>query len=114
DALVSFPTYVRMSQGSITTVNDIPIETMFIDIDPNASTRQIEDLKTAIRKLLVGHDARLNDVEDRLENLMVATEVMNFFFIFTTLIAMVMCFFSLISSMYTNINEQAKEIGILR
>jgi hypothetical protein len=29
-------------------------------------------------------------------------------------IAMVICFFSLISSMYTNINEQTKEIGVLR
>lgn len=41
-------------------------------------------------------------------------DVMQFFFIFTTIVAMVMCFFSLTSSMYTNINEQAKEIGVMR
>ena len=39
---------------------------------------------------------------------------MQFFFIFTTIVAMIMCFFSLTSSMYTNINEQAKEIGVMR
>lgn len=35
-------------------------------------------------------------------------------FLFTTVVTLCMCFFSLVSSMYTNVFEQAKEIGILR
>ena len=35
-------------------------------------------------------------------------------FAITTAIAMLICFFSLSSSMLTNINEQSKEIGVLR
>jgi len=39
---------------------------------------------------------------------------MSYFFNFTTVVAMLISFFSLMSSMYTNIFEQSKEIGILR
>jgi len=39
---------------------------------------------------------------------------MSYFFNFTTVVAMLISFFSLMSSMYTNIFEQTKEIGILR
>lgn len=39
---------------------------------------------------------------------------MSYFFNFTTVIAMLISFFSLMASMYTNIHEQTKEIGILR
>ena len=36
------------------------------------------------------------------------------FFNFTTIIAMAISFFSLMSSMFTNVYEQTKEIAILR
>ncbi len=39
---------------------------------------------------------------------------MGFFFNFATVCAMAVCFFSLMSSMYTNIHEQTHEIGIMQ
>jgi ABC-type lipoprotein release transport system permease subunit len=39
---------------------------------------------------------------------------MGFFFNFATICAMAVCFFSLMSSMYTNIHEQTHEIAILQ
>jgi ABC-type antimicrobial peptide transport system permease subunit len=39
---------------------------------------------------------------------------MKYIFSLTTLIAMFICFFSLMSSMFTNVYEQTKEIGVLR
>lgn len=39
---------------------------------------------------------------------------MQYFFVFATFVVMIICFFSLVSSMYTNIVEQTKEIAILR
>ena len=36
----------------------------------------------------------------------------SFFFAFTTVVAMAICFFSLTSSMYTNVRENAKETGV--
>ncbi len=38
---------------------------------------------------------------------------LSFIFQFTTAAAMLICFFSLVSSMYTSVHEQKKEIGIL-
>ena len=40
--------------------------------------------------------------------------LMSYFFNVTTAIAMAVAFFSLVSSMYANVREQTKEIGILR
>jgi ABC-type antimicrobial peptide transport system permease subunit len=39
---------------------------------------------------------------------------MSYLFNFTTLVAMLISFFSLTASMFTNIREQSKEIGVLR
>jgi len=44
----------------------------------------------------------------------VATQAMTYFFNFTTFIAMLISFFFLMSSMFTNVYEQTKEIAVLR
>jgi ABC-type antimicrobial peptide transport system permease subunit len=46
--------------------------------------------------------------------LAVAVEAMDFFSASTMALAMIISFFSLTSSMYANISEQTKEIGMLR
>lgn len=53
------------------------------------------------------------DSRDQTAALNTARTLINFFFLFTVVIALVICFFSLSSSMYTNIYEQSKEIGVL-
>ena len=115
DALVSFSTYLRLTKESkrpIDSLEMIPIKYVYISISSNANAAQISELKFEINKL--GIDGKLNDVEEDLQNLVLAKNVMQLFFIFTTFVSMFMCFFSLFSSMYSNIFEQSKEIGILR
>merc|ERR1712000_784603 len=41
-------------------------------------------------------------------------ELMTYFFTTTTVVAMCVAFFSLIASMYANVREQTKELGVLR
>jgi ABC-type antimicrobial peptide transport system permease subunit len=53
------------------------------------------------------------DSRDQTASLATARSLINFFFLFTVVIALVICFFSLSSSMYTNIYEQTKEIGVM-
>ena len=53
------------------------------------------------------------DTRDSTDSLKTAEQLVGFFFLFTVIIALVICFFSLSSSMYTNIFEQRKEIGVL-
>jgi ABC-type antimicrobial peptide transport system permease subunit len=49
-----------------------------------------------------------------MNDMQTAGTILTFFFQFTELIALVVCFFALMSSTATNVFEQAKEIGILR
>jgi ABC-type antimicrobial peptide transport system permease subunit len=115
DGLVSFPTFLRMSrmtQNPIQSMSQIGIERIFLDIGEYPTDQEVTDLRNKISRL--GLPITFSDVEDRLRLMNIAMQVMVFFFIFTTIVAMFMCFFSLAASMYSNIFEQAKEIGILR
>eukprot|EP00906_Rhabdomonas_costata_P011631 RCo016575 len=56
----------------------------------------------------------MSDVDEAVKPVLDANEVVVMFLKLTTAIAMIMCFFSLTSSMVINVYEQAKEIGILR
>jgi hypothetical protein len=110
DAVVSFQTFLRFTQysdgRSYDSVEKIPIKFVFVGIKKTASELEVNQLKFQLSK--IGFNGKIEDVEDRLRSLTIATNVMQFFFIFTTLVSMFMCFFSLSSSMYSNIFEQSK------
>src|SRR5690606_19339067 len=91
-----------------------PIIRAIIDFYPHVPDSDVKKVKSEILKAIDGKGIRLEDWKTDLEGLFIALTVMDFFLYFTTVIAMVISSFSLISSMYTNINEQSKEIGILR
>jgi len=56
-------------------------------------------------------DVTVYDYNSRTDIINLVDIAITFFFGFTIVIAMIICFFSLVSSMYTNVYEQAKEIG---
>ncbi|KAL0491062.1 hypothetical protein AKO1_009747 [Acrasis kona] len=114
DSLVSFPTFVRLSNGTFKSVREVPIQTMFIKTRDDMDWNDFQYLKSEIQHIVGPEGLRMRDIEDELRPLGIASQVMDFFFLFTTCVAMAICFFSLVSSMYSNVNEQAKEIGILR
>jgi len=113
-SFVSFPTFVRMSNNSINSVSAVPIQKMLLDINEKASGTDVNNFLASLRTISREKGISFKDLNSELEPLSIATQVLDFFFIFTTVVAMSICFFSLMSSMYSNINEQAKEIGILR
>lgn len=108
DALVSFPTYQRLSQGTFKSTSNVPIETLFFEIKSGYSESQVNAFKKRLSLELSGTRLRVRDLEDELAPLNIAVRAMNFFFLFITVITMTMCFFSLFSSMYTNVYQQAK------
>ena len=57
---------------------------------------------------------RLRDAVEAVRPVTRSNDIIQMFFAAVTLIAMAMCFFSLMSSMLTNIYEQSKEIGVIR
>lgn len=108
DALVSFPTFQRLGRGKFPSSSNVPIETMFLELKSGYSESQINSFKKRLSLELSGSRLRLRDLEDELAPLNIAVRAMNFFFLFITVITMTMCFFSLFSSMYTNVYQQAK------
>eukprot|EP00761_Pharyngomonas_kirbyi_P010043 gb/GECH01010061.1/.p1 GENE.gb/GECH01010061.1/~~gb/GECH01010061.1/.p1 ORF type:complete len:1277 (+),score=329.52 gb/GECH01010061.1/:1-3831(+) len=94
-------------------VLDVPLSTVLLSFRDGATEQDINTFKSTFSSEL-GSVLTLSDVESSLEPISIATQVMDFFFAFTTAVAMAVCFFSLVSSMYSNIYEQSKEIGVLR
>lgn len=115
NSFVSFPTFLKISNGTYDTIQNIPISKAIIRIKSGTKDSNIDRLKRELSSIIQGYSSlKVVDVQESLNPLNIASTVMDFFFLFVTIVAMILCYFSLISSMVTNINEQAKEIGILR
>ncbi len=120
DVLVSLPTMARLLRGlpgaTVSSVDSLRMEVCVVGMSESASNRQIDAVKRAlIRAVEAGGvpEVTVLDSRDSTNSLNTARQLINFFFLFTVVIALVICFFSLSSSMYTNIYEQSKEIGVL-
>lgn len=113
DALVSFQTYVRLSNGSFDSVEEVPLQTMLIRTESDDSDK-LDRLVSNLNRLVAQTAISVRDLRNELNTLQVATQVMSFFLIFSMGVAMFLCFFSLVSAMASNIREQTKECGVLR
>lgn len=115
DIVVSFPTLLRMSNGSIPTMEDVKMSALLFKLDDSASTEEVDDLVKELDKFAERHfDMDVWDFRDFKDSLDKTNAVMDLIFGIATYIAMFLCLFSLMASMYTNIFEQSKEIAILR
>ncbi|EFC50030.1 FtsX domain-containing protein [Naegleria gruberi] len=113
-AIISFPSYFRIANGTFKSMSEIPIERLFIDINKNAQESQVSKFKKELNSYLRYLSLSIKDANDDLGTINVALQATNFLLYFVTILSMIMCFFSLVSSLYTNIQEQTKEIAILR
>lgn len=119
DVVVSLPHYVSLSRGAVAGMHSVPIARVFIKL---VDARQYSDqdlrvLKQDLKDVCATQSRGTPSVWD--VNLMaagmsLAERIIQYFFILTTVIAMVTSFFSLSSSMLANVLEQTKEIAILR
>eukprot|EP00002_Diphylleia_rotans_P029058 TRINITY_DN5889_c0_g1_i2.p1 TRINITY_DN5889_c0_g1~~TRINITY_DN5889_c0_g1_i2.p1 ORF type:complete len:1017 (-),score=172.30 TRINITY_DN5889_c0_g1_i2:111-3161(-) len=117
NAAVSFPSFVRFSRGRIPSVDNVTMSSLSLEIAddlPSSSRKAIKRNITNIFKRFPNVESPdINDYYEIISALDIASEIMNYFFLFTTLISMCICFFSLTSSMYANVLEQSKEIGVM-
>eukprot|EP01126_Amoeba_proteus_P055936 TRINITY_DN6974_c0_g1_i18.p1 TRINITY_DN6974_c0_g1~~TRINITY_DN6974_c0_g1_i18.p1 ORF type:complete len:621 (-),score=103.89 TRINITY_DN6974_c0_g1_i18:126-1988(-) len=111
--LVSFPTYLKLSQDIFPNASSIPYGRFILDMDPGLSKLKREDLKNSLVSLTRGSGS-VWDYQQDVEPLIIPTTILSYIFNLTTLVAMSICFFSLMSSMFTNVYEQTKEIAVLR
>lgn len=112
DALVSLPSFLRFTNGAYTEIGKVPMWRLLIDVDEDY------DAATLTARLA---EATSDDREWEVTELSNATadlgttqDIMNFLFATVTVVALFLCFFSLMASMVTNIREQTKEAGVLR
>lgn len=117
NVVVSLPTWLRVVNNDsevFASIEDVPMNYLEIKLKHGRSRSQLIDLKAEIGKI-IEHDLGVYiwDYEVEAEPLATANLAMSLLFNVTTIAAMAICFFSLISSMYSNVHDQAKEIGVL-
>jgi predicted lysophospholipase L1 biosynthesis ABC-type transport system permease subunit len=118
DALVSFASMARLVReetGSYWRGSDLPIRFVLFKLREGLTDAELDEALALLRTLEHHHgNCQMQDVRNRYRALQTAKELLHLFSGGVTGLALVICFFSLISSMVANIHEQAKEIGILR
>jgi len=115
--LVSFPTFVRLSQNRIKSVEDIPMHALLFKFQSGASNSDIDHFKNQLSGVIVSTqqddylgiwDYRQSTVRGEM-----VKSILFYLFAFAIVIAMTICSFSLISSVFSNIMRQTKEIAVL-
>ncbi|KEG08147.1 permease, family protein [Trypanosoma grayi] len=114
DVLVSYPTALRVSSIDYLSVRSIALESVTLRVpDP----RRLSSVSRAVSKYLTNSRFEYYSVRDdasTTEYLSIAENIMGFFFTFTQVMTLAICFFSLLSSMTANVMQSSKEIGIYR
>eukprot|EP00005_Dracoamoeba_jomungandri_P012127 CAMPEP_0174265284 /NCGR_PEP_ID=MMETSP0439-20130205/25948_1 /TAXON_ID=0 /ORGANISM="Stereomyxa ramosa, Strain Chinc5" /LENGTH=1033 /DNA_ID=CAMNT_0015351673 /DNA_START=86 /DNA_END=3184 /DNA_ORIENTATION=+ len=119
DPIISFPSYLRNSHGYYNSMEDIPIKIMHLKIkeEYRSNNKVIDSIVHDLEELIEDEDdddISIKDYRDGMDALDIAQTIVSYFFIVTIFAAMLISSFSLTSAMYTNIDQQTKEIGILR
>ncbi|GAM17947.1 hypothetical protein SAMD00019534_011220 [Acytostelium subglobosum LB1] len=112
DAIISIPSYIEYAGDLYDSVRELPIKSIILNYDTAHTNLLKEQLKNMFDGMGISVDIR--DYADKVAPFETASTIIQYFFSFTTVIAMMISFFSLMSSMFTNILEQSKEIGVLR
>ena len=113
-AIVSLPTYVDLSAGRFSSLHDVQYQYLILKQRASNSDSDVDSLTAALKQLGNRWGASVYDSRSLGESLAKADSVMALIFDSATYVAMGLCLFSLMASMFTNIYEQSKEIAILR
>ena len=118
-SLISFPRWLHLAGEDYDSVDELPPIEFLIKsksgMSDDEEIKLLQDLTDFVGDISRnGRPLSLYSYDDSNEALEKADIAITFFFGFTTVIAMLICFFSLMSSMYTNVRENAKETGVLR
>jgi len=111
DMVLSLDTMLQLTDGQYSSVSELPMRYMVIKLKDGLTDEQKDDVIESIPYLQIG---QIQDLRNEVFGLVKQKWAIELTFQLVTLFAMTISFFSLNSSMLTNIMEQSKEIGILR
>lgn len=113
--IVSIPTLWNMSKSAHAAVQGLPILTFLMERQDGLSTSEKAELSSDISKRFSAlPELNVYDYDADASALDIPKQALELVFSFTTVVAMTVSFFSLVSSMTSNIHEQSKEIAIMR
>eukprot|EP00494_Astrolonche_serrata_P006504 UN06528 len=115
DVLVSAPSFLRYGNALCTdeklnSIEDIPINAFYIRMRDGTGDVSIDSLKAQLSQLTKS----IWDRRQHRSSLSETKQSMQFIFMGAAFVAMTLCLFSLIASMFTNVREQRGEIAVLR
>jgi len=117
DILVSIPTMMRMinsyNRTSITDMANLPLRTMTFKLKESITDGEKDGFIKDLNGRFSGR-VWVWDYRKQIQPISIATLIVAYFFNITTAMAMIVCFFSLNSTMFNSIYSQVKEISILR
>ena len=112
--LISFPVMYELARNYVLSVMDIPIHHLYLKLS-TSNTDKIDLLYTALHDATTyNDDISIYDYRDGAKSQAQSANLMGLVFFIVTLVAMFLCFFSLVSSMIANLYEQSKELAVLR
>ena len=113
-AMVSLPAFVELSNGRYLSMHDVYYQYLIIKQRSGNTDGDVDALIQGLREVTDRVGGSVYDSRSLGESLAKADSVMALIFDSATYVAMGLCLFSLMASMFTNIYEQSKEIAIVR
>ncbi len=110
--IVSIPSFMRLSNGTYNSIQQLQYSKLYIKTKGSKTDK--DNLYRSLRVITSGAGISLFDDRDLESSLGKTRTIMDLIFGSVTYIAMFLCLFSLIASMYSNIYESAKEIAVMR
>lgn len=112
NVLMAPPSALGKFSPAFRSIRDIQMDSFVMKV--SEANLGIVALELGKVRASMGTDVSMRDIYTTRDTLSTAVTIVNLFFVFTQVMAMVICFFSLLSSMSTNVLQQSKEIGVLR
>jgi ABC-type antimicrobial peptide transport system permease subunit len=87
---------------------------MFLKLKSGATFEQRDALTNGLRNFLKSDRIQLTDTAEIITATDTAITILNLFFNVVAMIVLILCFFTLLVSFTSNVNENAWEFGVLR
>jgi len=113
DALISMPTFKKL-MGMTQNFNAFPFNRLLIKFKNPGNSDEVEAVTKRLEEATTSYNVKITNSQTDDGSFDTALYILNMIFSIIIIAVMFLCFFSLSSSMSSNMLEQKKEIGVLR
>lgn len=118
DALVAPATFLQLSQGEYNSIENLPIRRILVQVKNEPTADSYKRLKQSVvdasETVFPAIGITMWSLQDDAGSITQTLAIIDFFFVAITLVGLLLCFFSLVASMVSNIHEQSQDIAIVR